>query len=154
MNKHFNIRVYGLLINELDQILISDECRNGFPFTKFPGGGMEHGEGFKTTLIREFQEELNIEIEVEELFYFNEFYQESAFNPNHQLISFYYFVTFSDWKNIETDNHDVPLTVDGEKHRWVKLVDLDYNDFTFPIDKIVSKRLVSLRPKQLLHSKA
>lgn len=141
MNKHFNIRVYGLLINELNQVLVSDECRNGFPFTKFPGGGMEHGEGFKTTLIREFQEELNIEIEVEELFYFNEFYQESAFNPSHQLISFYYFVSCTDWKNIETNKHDVPLTVDGEKHRWIKLADLDVDDFTFPIDKIVSKRL-------------
>lgn len=141
MTKHFNIRVYGLLINELNQILVSDECRNGFPFTKFPGGGMEFGEGFKGTLMREFQEELNISIEVGKLFYFNEFYQESAFNPNHQLISFYYLVEFTDWKLILADQHEVPLTEDGEKHRWVNLSDLDIGDFTFPVDKIVAKHL-------------
>lgn len=147
MNKHFNIRVYGLLINELSQVLVSDECRNGFPFTKFPGGGMEFGEGFKGTLIREFQEELNIEIEVGKLFYFNEFYQESAFNPNHQLISFYYLVDFADWKKILADQHEVPLTEDGEKHRWVYLSDLDVHDFSFPIDKIVAKHLqISILP--------
>ena len=59
LSTNFNLRVYGLLINELNQVLISDENRNGFAFTKFPGGGMEFGEGFKETLIREFQEELN-----------------------------------------------------------------------------------------------
>ena len=53
----FNLRVYGLLINDLGQVLISDEYRNDYAFTKFPGGGMEFGEGFKQTLKREFQEE-------------------------------------------------------------------------------------------------
>ncbi len=68
----FNLRVYGLLVNDLGQVLISDEYRNDYAFTKFPGGGMEFGEGFKQTLKREFQEELNIDVEVGDLFYFNE----------------------------------------------------------------------------------
>lgn len=137
----FNIRIYGLLINELDQILVSDEFRNGFAFTKFPGGGLEFGEGFKHALKREFHEELNIEIEVEELFYFNEFYQASAFNPKDQIHSFYYRVNYLDWQEIEADQHEVPLTLEGEKHRWISLSDLNSDEFTFPIDKIVVKHL-------------
>lgn len=137
----FIIRVYGLLINENRQVLISDECRNGYAFTKFPGGGMEFQEGFKQTLKREFQEELGIDIEVGEVFYFNEFYQASVFNSKHQLFSFYYFVHFPNWKSITSDQHEIPLTEEGEKHRWINLCDLDINDFTFPIDKIVAERL-------------
>lgn len=141
MKTNFNIRVYGLLINELNQVLISDECRNGFSFTKFPGGGMEFGEGFKETLIREFQEELGIEIHVNELFYFNEFFQASKFNPKDQLFSFYYKVSSADWKSIITNQHDVPLKTEGEKHRWISLNELKKEQFTFPIDQLVAEKL-------------
>ena len=58
---------------------------------KFPGGGHEFGEGLKETLIREFKEELSLEVEVGDLFYVNDFAQISAFHENHQLISFYFF---------------------------------------------------------------
>ncbi len=141
LKTNFNIRVYGLLINELNQVLISDECRNGFSFTKFPGGGMEFGEGFKETLIREFQEELGIEIHVNELFYFNEFFQVSKFNPKDQLFSFYYKVSYADWKSIITNQHDVPLKTEGEKHRWISLNELKKEQFTFPIDQLVAEKL-------------
>lgn len=137
----FNIRVYGLLINEHNEVLISDECRNGFAFTKFPGGGVEVGEGFPNALRREFMEELGIEIEVGDLFFFNDYYQVSAFNPKHQVVSFYYAVNFADWQQIETNQHVVPLTEEGEKHRWIPVNELDQDLFTFPIDKIVAKRL-------------
>ncbi|MFN5910799.1 MAG: NUDIX domain-containing protein, partial [Bacteroidota bacterium] len=66
--KRFNLRVYGILINDRDEVLVSDECRNGFSFTKFPGGGVEVGEGFPQALEREFEEELGIRVEVGELF--------------------------------------------------------------------------------------
>lgn len=141
LKTNFNIRVYGLLINELNQVLISDECRNGFSFTKFPGGGMEFGEGFKETLIREFQEELGLEIHVNELFYFNEFFQASKFNPKDQLFSFYYKVSYADWKSIITNKHDVPLKTEGEKHRWISLNELKKELFTFPIDQLVAEKL-------------
>jgi mutator protein MutT len=142
LNTTFNLRVYGILINELNQVLISDENRNGFAFTKFPGGGMEHGEGFKETLIREFKEELNIEIEVDELFYFNEFFQVSKFQPNDQLFSFYYRVNYCNWKSIVTDQHEIPLTTEGEKHRWISLSELRKDLFTLPIDHLVAEKLV------------
>jgi len=41
----FNVRVYGLLINDRNEILISDEQEYGMQFSKFPGGGLEYGEG-------------------------------------------------------------------------------------------------------------
>ena len=58
----FNVRVYGLLINEFDQVLLSDEEESGFRFSKFPGGGLEYGEGLIDGLKREFMEELGIEV--------------------------------------------------------------------------------------------
>lgn len=143
--QRFNIRIYGILINELDQVLVSDECRNGFAFTKFPGGGLEFGEGFVHALKREFQEELGIEVAVQELVYFNEFYQASIFNPKDQIHAFYYKVSYENWREIEADLHEVPLSEDGEKHRWISLDLLDINEFTFPIDKIVVKHLLALR---------
>jgi 8-oxo-dGTP diphosphatase len=143
LKTNFNIRVYGLLINERDEVLVSDEYRNGFAFTKFPGGGMEFGEGFKETLKREFQEELLFDVEVEELFYFNEFFQVSKFNPKDQLFSFYYTVHYPNWKSIVTDQHEVPLTTEGEKHRWISVKNLEKAMFTFPIDQLVAERLVN-----------
>ena len=139
----FNVRVYGLLINELNQVLVSDECRGGFAFTKFPGGGVEIGEGLPNALRREFMEEIGIEVEVKEVFYFNDFYQASAFNPKHQILAFYYKVDYPNWKEIVTDQHVVPLSEEGEKHRWISIEDLDLPIFTFPIDKIVCKHLTN-----------
>jgi hypothetical protein len=34
-------RVYGILINDRQEVLISDEFRFGTYFRKFPGGGIE-----------------------------------------------------------------------------------------------------------------
>jgi hypothetical protein len=44
----FNIRVYGLLINKQQEVLVTDEYRIGMYMTKFPGGGLEYGEGLST----------------------------------------------------------------------------------------------------------
>lgn len=138
----FNIRVYGLLINEDNHILISDERRNNFSFTKFPGGGLEYGEGIKEALVREFQEELSLEIEVGELFYFNEHFQASAFNPKHQLVSFYYFVSSNQARNVGVDPYEVPLREEGEKQRWVRIHRDLLEEMTFPIDKITLEKLI------------
>src|ERR1700741_1009505 len=87
----FNIRVYGLLVNHSNQILISDEQEYGMQFTKFPGGGLEYGEGLIDGLKREFVEECNVEVEVLSHFYTTDFYIKSAFNDS-QIISVYYMV--------------------------------------------------------------
>lgn len=148
---NFNIRVYGLLINEDNHILISDERRNNFSYTKFPGGGLEFGEGMKEALIREFQEELSLEITVGELFYFNEQFQASAFNSKHQLFSFYYLVTSKSIENVGNELYEVPIQVEGEKQRWVKINHELIQKMTFPIDKIAVSKLIEFKGN--LHDK-
>lgn len=135
----FNLRVYAIILNGNDEVLISDERRNGVAFTKFPGGGLEFGEGLADGLRRELQEELNIEAEIGELFYVNDFFQKSAFGKQ-QLISFYY-GAFVDVEQVPVSNHSVPLSEEGEKFRWVKLNDLSEDLVTFPIDKHVVSML-------------
>lgn len=136
----YNLRVYGLLIVD-DHVLVTDEHRGGMIMTKFPGGGLEKGEGLADCLIREFEEEMAISIEVKDLYYVNDFLQVSAFNSNEQLISFYYNV-----ETKETDRIPSPITLSDLKaneqsFRWVNLNDLDPTTFTFPIDRKVAEAL-------------
>lgn len=136
--KSFNLRVYGLLIHD-DSVLISEEVRGGFEMLKFPGGGLEKGEGLGDCLRREFHEELNVEIELLNHFYVNDFLQVSAFNDEDQLISFYYLV---DCKNIQAIPVDQYLSHDHkQKVKWVKIEELKELDFTFPLDRIVAQQL-------------
>ena len=86
----FNVRVYGLLLNENKEVLVSDELMRGHYFTKFCGGGLEHGEGTIDCLKREFLEEMQLQVDIVDHLYTTDFYQKSAFNPEHQLISIYY----------------------------------------------------------------
>lgn len=136
----FNIRVYGILINDKDEVLLSDERRYNRQFTKFPGGGMEHGEGIKDCLKREFKEELNIDIEVGELIYLTDFYQESAFNSDDQIISVYYTVSSKETHRISTFTTPFDFKNDDEIEslRWIPLSEITKEAVTFPIDKIVA----------------
>ena len=137
----FTIRVYGLLINKNKQVLISDEFRDGFPFTKFPGGGLEFGEGIRSALMREYREEMELDITVESLFYVNDHLQISAFNNQMQLISFYYFVTTNEIENLTFDAYEIPLKKNGEKQRWYPINKHLEDLLTFPLDKIVASKL-------------
>jgi 8-oxo-dGTP diphosphatase len=143
-NKFFNVRVYGLLINNDNEVLISDEQEYGIRFTKFPGGGLEYGEGLIEGLKREFVEECNTDVEVISHFYTTDFFVKSAFNDS-QIISVYYLVkAISDLRFItKTEVFDF----DGEgdllqAFRWVKLSELTANDFTFPTDQYVANLLI------------
>jgi len=140
-NQRFNVRVYGLLFNAHGEVLISDECRNGYSFTKFPGGGVEFGEGIADALKREFAEELGITVRVGDFFYINEFFQASAFNPNDQIIACYYLVYSDELNKIVVNQHTLPLVVDGEYQRWIALNDLNDSDLAFPIDRHVAMLL-------------
>ena len=141
----FNVRVYGLLINDRAEILLSDEQEYGMRFTKFPGGGLEYGEGLIEGLKREFIEECDAEVEVIGHFYTTDFFVKSAFNDS-QIISIYYLV-----KNISELKLSFKIKVfdfDGEgdvlqAFRWVKLTDLKPEEITFPIDKYVAELLIA-----------
>lgn len=144
----FNIRVYGILLNNHNQILLSNEFIKGKHYTKFPGGGLEFGEGIKDCLIREFKEETELDIQIVEHLYTTDFFQVSAFNPNHQIISIYYKVKVSEIfdikKHIETINQKTQLEKgnnNAEVFEWIDLNNLSENDVSLPIDKIVVKLL-------------
>jgi 8-oxo-dGTP diphosphatase len=153
MSKLFNIRVYGLLINDQNELLVSDELIRGAKITKFPGGGLEIGEGTRDCLVREFLEEMDLKIEVEDHFYTTDFYQKSAFNPDHQIISIYYKVKALE--SLKVDLKKKPFDFDAaalsqyettgetEVFRFIKLVEFTEDAVTLPIDKIVVKMLLN-----------
>jgi 8-oxo-dGTP diphosphatase len=132
----FNIRIYGVCINDRNEVLVSNEQHRDLSFTKFPGGGLEWGEGTKDCLKREFQEEFGLEIEVGELFYLTDFFQLSAFSDTDQVISVYYHIQLN-----EVINPEMFLGDKNEQLQWIPFSELSENLFMFPIDKIVASRL-------------
>jgi len=141
--KHINVRVYGILIQD-NQVLVSDEFIKGNNITKFPGGGLEYGEGTKECLMREFKEELNLNIEIVSHFYTTDFFVNSAFSNQSQIISVYYLVKplgeldFS----ISTIVFDFNEVKEGaQSMRWIEIDKVSENDFTFIIDKHVADLL-------------
>ena len=139
---NFNIRVYGLLFNEQGDVLVSDEERFGNRFTKFPGGGLEFGEGLTDCLKREYIEELNQRVEILEHFYTTDFYQKSAFDNQNQLISIYYIVKPIGGVNFKISTTPFDFDVkssDLQSFRFVSIKTLSENNFTFPIDKHVAR---------------
>ena len=139
--KLFNLRVYGLLINSSEEILLSDEYRFETFFTKFPGGGVEHGEGILDALKREFKEELNAEITSNEFLFFNDFFQESSFHKNIQVTCFYYMVKCKDISHLGKENYTIPMFDQGEKQRWVPCATLNPDTLRFPTDRMALKTL-------------
>lgn len=144
----FNLRVYGILINEKKQVLVSDEFIRGNYYTKFPGGGLEFGEGTRDCLKREFKEEMDLLVEVGEHLYTTDYFQMSAFNPEHQIISIYYYVKAleeikASLRNKLFDFDDKQLEVYKNTGETETFRFIDWNDFseesvTLPIDKIVA----------------
>ncbi|MEO7307372.1 MAG: NUDIX domain-containing protein [Ferruginibacter sp.] len=150
----FNIRVYGILINEEKQVLVSDEFIRGAYITKFPGGGLEFGEGTRDCLEREFMEEMNLRVKVTEHIYTTDFYQQSAFNPAHQILSIYYFVeplepitTPLRDKPFDFDEHQLKMyeeTGETETFRFIDWENFSEKTVSLPIDKIVAKLIKGL----------
>lgn len=145
----FNIRVYGIIINEQRQVLVSDEFIRGAFITKFPGGGLEFGEGTRDCLKREMKEELNIEAEIGEHIYTTDFYQRSAFNTDHQIVSIYYHVKplepiLVPFKQTPFEFQPHQIADPKGEAEVFRLIDwhmFDADVVTLPIDKVVAKLL-------------
>lgn len=144
----FNLRVYGVLFNEKKQILVSDEFIRGNYYTKFPGGGLEFGEGTRDCLRREFKEEMDLEVEIGDHIYTTDYFQLSAFNPNHQIISVYYFAKALEEikaplrdKEFDFDEQQLKVyasTGETETFRFIDWDNFSAESVTLPIDKIVT----------------
>lgn len=140
MIKKITIRVYGLFLNDFGEILLTDEFRLGTFMTKFPGGGLEFGEGTIDCLKRECREELHQEIRDIRHFYTTDFFQPTRLLPEpHQLISIYYLAALAEPEKLATTHlqFDIPAVEGAQSFRWVKIENLDENEITFPIDKKV-----------------
>lgn len=144
----FNVRVYGIVIDD-GKVLISDEEEYGIRFSKFPGGGLEYGEGLIDGLKREFIEECQAEIEIIRHFYTTDFFIQSAFNDS-QVLSVYYLVKpLAPFQlNFKDDIYDFDGSGDLlQAFRWRNLRELHPDDVTFPSDKrVVELILEELKP--------
>lgn len=158
MNDLFNIRVYGVLIDEEKGVLVSDELIRGKEYTKFPGGGLEFGEGTRECLKREFIEEMSLAVEVGDHLYTTDYFQRSAFNPTHQIISIYYFVKALE--PITTRLNETPFQFDEEQmkayqeqsetesFRFIPLSSFSEKSVSLPIDKIVAGMIIQFAEKK------
>lgn len=138
MPSNFNIRVYGILTDVQGRILVSHERIGGKAFTKFPGGGLEYGEGPKDGLLREFLEELNLPVSVDDLLYATDFFIQSAFKYEDQIVSIYYRVSSNELDSIPTvDEWPSADSVIAKKQifQWVDPKELKDGKLSFPGDK-------------------
>jgi ADP-ribose pyrophosphatase YjhB (NUDIX family) len=149
MIDRFTIRVYGILADDNKRVLVSDEFIKGSYFTKFPGGGMEFGEGTRDCLKREFKEETGLDVVVGEHVYTTDYFQVSAFNNRDQIISIYYHVHADrlDGLTIKTKTFDFDPHQIADKNgqsevlRWIEWNALNEECVSLPIDKIVVRML-------------
>jgi 8-oxo-dGTP diphosphatase len=142
--KHFNIRVYGLIINQINEVLLSDEYRMGMKMTKFPGGGLKFGEGPVDCIKREAREEFGQQVEILEHFYTTGFFQKALFFDDQQLISIYYKIRFLrpiHFKISCTPFDFAELKEGSQSFRWMSVNELRPETLTFPIDKKVAELL-------------
>ncbi len=133
--EYFNIRVYGVLINEAREILLSDETYKGLSFTKFPGGGLWVGESLPDGLIREFKEECNLDITIHRLLHVTNTMVASVFD-NSQVIAVYYEVKSvgHDLSNFRMENVDEE-NQSTQSFRWRALANLSVGDLSFDMDQ-------------------
>lgn len=134
------VRVYALIVNSNNEILISDEHQLNMRMTKFPGGGMHFGEGTIECLKREAMEEFGQEIEVLEHFYTTDYFQPTQFYNDAQLLSIYYWAKFVDpiRFKMSTKPFDFEKEENGaQSFRWLNVGNISLDEITFPVDKKV-----------------
>ncbi|MCC7303609.1 MAG: NUDIX domain-containing protein [Bacteroidia bacterium] len=143
-NKYpFNVRVYGICFNEKKELLIADELIKGREITKFPGGGLEYGEGPADCIVREFREETGNDVQVIRHVYTTDFFVQSAFG-NNQVISIYYEVKMLQEPRFTAAVKPFDFVERKEGAfvlRWLKRDAVIPGIFTFPIDKKVAELL-------------
>ena len=130
--KPFNVRLYALLEYK-GKVLVMHEPFQGKLIYKFPGGGLEFGEGTKDCIKRELKEELNLKVEVHEHFYTQDFFVLNAFDPTEQVLLIYYKATITDKALAKLK----VLDADISELLWLTKEELNAEKFTLEADKVV-----------------
>lgn len=142
-NHHFTIRVYGIIINDQNEILLEKATYKDIEFVKFPGGGLQWGEGTIDALRRELKEELNAEIADIRHLYTTDFFQISAFDPNVQVISIYYLAQMTNQDIFNQLPKSIPFDVTNQPVFFkYPLKNLTPATVTLPIDKFVVENFI------------
>ena len=151
----FNIRVYLLLLNEgEDSLLLSDEIVKGEFYTKFPGGGLEYGEGIFDCLHREAREEFGQDVEVLRQFHTSESFERSTFARQEQLVCVYYECRLPRDRNgrrlpgfriAERPYDFVDYREREESFRWRRLDRIEPQELSLPLDRQALTRLLDER---------
>ena len=128
-----NIRVYATAVKD-QKVLVLHEEYAGEQLMKLPGGGLEFGEGLLDCLHREFEEELNVKINILGHLYTQEEFVVSRFRDNEQLLTVYYLVEIID------ENDFLIMDSCIEKTEWIP-INTDENPFILPVDKIAFEKL-------------
>ena len=144
--KTFVIRVYGFIINDNNEILIADEFHYDTFMRKFPGGGLEHGEGIVDCLRRELKEELGFNLSILEQVFITPTFVTSAFNSSAQVIGVYFRVRpVEEMISLYREN-SLPPTENGmENFKWISMDALSKSDFTFTTDQDAFEYLLSIK---------
>ncbi len=140
----FIIRVYGIAIHN-GCILVCDEIWHDTYMTKFPGGGLEFGEGTIDCLKRECMEEFGQNVEVLSHIYTTDFFQPTLFLKDKQLISIYYTMALPSPELIVTLDTRTQFSQKENgsmAFRWMALDSMNPDDLTLPVDRIVAEKLL------------
>jgi 8-oxo-dGTP diphosphatase len=98
---NIRIRAAGILVKD-DRILLVRHEKNGKSYWLIPGGGVDFGESVEAALIREYQEEVGIQIEVGKLVLVHD-----SIPPNrHRQVLNLYFLVFA-------NNFEIKVTQDA-----------------------------------------
>ena len=134
--KYFRIAAYGMIMKN-QHLLLSKEIIKGREVIKFPGGEVNVGEGLVDALKREFQEEIGIDITVKEHIYTTDFFVQSAFYPDYQVLAIYYLVS---------PKIDLPyqnFQINNIQFLWEPLTFIQQNILTFDTDKRALQELLN-----------
>lgn len=128
----FNIRVYAIcLLN--GKLLVLNEPFMGHMVVKLPGGGLEYGEGPADCLVREFREELGLEIAVGDSFYIQETFVPSLAKDNKQIVMLYFLATIRDPDSMEIRDKVI------QKAEWLPVTEAC--PLTLPVDRQMYEKL-------------
>lgn len=149
----FNVRAYFFLVRKSPpsgdhpgtwEVLLSDELIAGKPCTKWPGGGVEFGEGPMDCVRREAEEELGQSISVGRLIHATGNFIRSAWRPREQVLCHYYLAALDGEARFPIST--VPFGfLPGEEQslRWAQLDTLRPGELTFETDRSALEALRS-----------